>query len=247
MADWQYYDCTDKQGQLQVILVDLDYQRRADIQRDRPWLMLVTVGHRGIEFSGGLDEVQRKVVGVMASWGQGVLVARVDRANASELWFYGRIANDPIAAIKAVMDTRSAVFTCVLEDKSWNGYRTSVLPHTPIQVQQVINGQIVRRLIERGDDVRQPRSIQHAFAFSVADRIPVFVAILDREGFANVRKADSNDAVHRFMVICEQRLPNLSIKAINATTKTLMEIATPFDARYDGWGSEVTKGAIVNR
>jgi hypothetical protein len=103
------------------------------------------------------------------------------------------------------------------------------------------NGDVLRRMIARGDDLNRPRIVDFTQIFPTEAAARAFAAKAEAEGlFALVEMTETTEDLPWDVVVEHALAPDHA--AITALERRLAEMAEGFGGRADGWGCEVVTG-----
>jgi hypothetical protein len=92
------------------------------------------------------------------------------------------------------------------------------------------NGDVLRRLLEDGDDLRKPRDVDFSVAFPNSRSAKAFARLAEAQG----HRARLEGHEPRDVTIVRNMLPTHA--GITAFEDELDRLATPLGGRNDGWG-----------
>lgn len=235
--EWEYYESINALGESEVMLVNLQFQDQDMIRARHEWLILLLVEHQHLDRIGGVAGAQRLIKTVLERAVHLQYVARTDRRNASEFWMYLDRSYDPTADLRSSFGPGPKFFSNVRHDPNWTAYFQHLLPQTPSQFQQVLNGKTFKELRRRGDDSERSHTLRHRIKFRDVEGFSKCKAILEKHGFAAENVYQSGGVA----VIFRQMLPKLSLVAVNEATINLVALADRFHGKYDGWETEALR------
>ena len=97
------------------------------------------------------------------------------------------------------------------------------------------NADVLRRMVQDGDDLSIARDIDFSVVFPTEDSATKFSDIFRVQGLsAKVEEANCAPGLPWDVVVVRNMVPTNA--AISAFELHLQEAATPFDGRNDGWG-----------
>ena len=158
-----------------------------------------------------------------------------------ELWFYTQnaeaLAKTCEEALQAFEGYQSGYN--IAEDPEWEDYFGFLYPDE-FSYQTMQNRKVLMQLEKNGDKMEVPREIDHFFYFKEAAQQQAFAKEAEAKGFkvrfnndefVEDRKAEGKE--YPYMVEATREDSPL---AINDIVWDLLELASPFEGNYDGWG-----------
>lgn len=158
-----------------------------------------------------------------------------------ELWFYTQnaktLAKTCEEALQAFEGYQSGYN--IAEDPEWEDYFGFLYPDE-FSYQTMQNRKVLMQLEKNGDKMEVPREIDHFFYFKEAAQQQAFAKEVEVKGFkvrfnndefVEDRKAEGKE--YPYMVEATREDSPL---AINDIVWDLLELASPFEGNYDGWG-----------
>ena len=158
-----------------------------------------------------------------------------------ELWFYTQnaeaFAKTCEEALQAFEGYQSGYN--IAEDPEWEDYFNFLYPDE-FSYQTMQNRKVLMQLEKNGDKMEVPREIDHFFYFKEAAQQQAFAKEAEAKGFkvrfnndefVEDRKAEGKE--YPYMVEATREDSPL---AINDIVWDLLELASPFEGNYDGWG-----------
>ena len=172
----------------------------------------------------------------------GAVLAGVVRSEGFlELWFY---TQNPEALAKTCEDALQTFEGYqsgynIAEDPEWEDYFDFLYPDE-FSYQTMQNRKVLMQLEKNGDKMEVPREIDHFFYFKEAAQQQAFAKEAEAKGFkvrfnddefVEDRKAEGKE--YPYMVEASREDSPLDIDDI---VWDLLELASPFEGNYDGWG-----------
>ena len=158
-----------------------------------------------------------------------------------ELWFYTQnaeaLAKTCEEALQAFEGYQSGYN--IAEDPEWEDYFGFLYPDE-FSYQTMQNRKVLMQLEKNGDKMEVPREIDHFIYFKEADQQQAFAKEAEAKGFkvrfnddefVEDRKAEGKE--YPYMVEATREDSPLAIDDI---VWDLLELASPFEGNYDGWG-----------
>lgn len=96
------------------------------------------------------------------------------------------------------------------------------------------NGRVLRDMASSGDDLSKERDIDFSIIFSDQSSAENFCQIASKEGWATDLDEPDTEAGEWDVTVTTMMLPNHS--AISAMEERLLDLASSFGGRLDGWG-----------
>ena len=158
-----------------------------------------------------------------------------------ELWFYTQnaeaLAKTCEEALQAFEGYQSGYN--IAEDPEWEDYFDFLYPDE-FSYQTMQNRKVLMQLEKNGDKMEVPREIDHFIYFKEAAQQQAFAKEAEAKGFkvrfnddefVEERKAEGKE--YPYMVEATREDSPLAIDDI---VWDLLELASPFEGNYDGWG-----------
>ena len=172
----------------------------------------------------------------------GAVLAGVVRSEGFlELWFYTQnaktLAKTCEEALQAFQGYESGYN--IAEDPEWEDYFGFLYPDE-FSYQTMQNRKVLMQLEKNGDKMEVPREIDHFIYFKEAAQQQAFAKEAEAKGFkvrfnddefVEERKAEGKE--YPYMVEATREDSPLDI---NDIVWDLLELASPFEGNYDGWG-----------
>ena len=172
----------------------------------------------------------------------GAVLAGVVRSEGFlELWFYTQNAKTLAKTCEEALQTFEGYQSGynIAEDPEWEDYFGFLYPDE-FSYQTMQNRKVLMQLEKNGDKMEVPREIDHFFYFKEAAQQQAFAKEAEAKGFkvrfnndefVEDRKAEGKE--YPYMVEATREDSPL---AINDIVWDLLELASPFEGNYDGWG-----------
>ena len=170
-----------------------------------------------------------------------VLAGVVKSEGFLELWFYTQnaeaLAKTCEEALQAFEGYQSGYN--IAEDPEWEDYFGFLYPDE-FSYQTMQNRKVLMQLEKNGDKMEVPREIDHFIYFKEAAQQQAFAKEAEAKGFkvrfnddefVEDRKAEGKE--YPYMVEATREDSPLNIDDI---VWDLLELASPFEGNYDGWG-----------
>ena len=170
-----------------------------------------------------------------------VLAGVVKSEGFLELWFYTQNAEALAKTCEEALQTFEGYQSGydIAEDPEWEDYFGFLYPDE-FSYQTMQNRKVLMQLEKNGDKMEVPREIDHFFYFKEAAQQQAFAKEAEAKGFkvrfnddefVEDRKAEGKE--YPYMVEATREDSPLAIDDI---VWDLLELASPFEGNYDGWG-----------
>nr|WP_314999412.1 DUF695 domain-containing protein [uncultured Capnocytophaga sp.] len=170
-----------------------------------------------------------------------VLAGVVKSEGFLELWFYTQNAEALAKTCEDALQTFEGYQSGynIAEDPEWEDY-FGFLYLDEFSYQTMQNRKVLMQLEKNGDKMEVPREIDHFIYFKEAAQQQAFAKEAEAKGFkvrfnddefVEDRKAEGKE--YPYMVEATREDSPL---AINDIVWDLLELASPFEGNYDGWG-----------
>lgn len=172
----------------------------------------------------------------------GAVLAEVVKSEGFlELWFYTQNAEALAKTCEDALQTFEGYQSGynIAEDPEWEDYFGFLYPDE-FSYQMMQNRKVLMQLEKNGDKMEVPREIDHFFYFKEAAQQQAFAKEAEAKGFkvrfnddefVEDRKAEGKE--YPYMVEATREDSPLAIDDI---VWDLLELASPFEGNYDGWG-----------
>ena len=158
-----------------------------------------------------------------------------------ELWFYTQNAEDLAKTCEEALQAFEGYQSGynIAEDPEWEDYFGFLYPDE-FSYQTMQNRKVLMQLEKNGDKMEVPREIDHFIYFKEAAQQQAFAKEAEAKGFkvrfnddefVEDRKAEGKE--YPYMVEATREDSPLNIDDI---VWDLLELASPFEGNYDGWG-----------
>ena len=170
-----------------------------------------------------------------------VLAGVVKSEGFLELWFYTQNAEALAKTCEEALQTFEGYQSGynIAEDPEWEDYFGFLYPDE-FSYQTMQNRKVLMQLEKNGDKMEVPREIDHFIYFKEAAQQQAFAKEAEAKGFkvrfnddefVEERKAEGKE--YPYMVEATREDSPLAIDDI---VWDLLELASPFEGNYDGWG-----------
>ncbi len=165
-------------------------------------------------------------------------VGRITSQGRREFFYYGKSAEGFDAALQLVRPKfpNYEITWQDQEDRDWALYFDLLFP-SELDMQSIQNRRLVDKLAESGDDLSQPRDIDHFAYFPSQHAREQFLKEVGGEGFSvKLTEAKEPDAEFRFGVQLTRR-DRVDLESIDGLAIDLFVRASACGGEYDGWGA----------
>ena len=180
-------------------------------------------------------------IGEKAEAAGAVLVSVIKSEGVLELWFYCDNAETLVDICQKTLGNFEGYLyqDFSVEDPEWEDYFGFLYPDE-FSYQTMQNRKVLMQLEKNGDKMEVPREIDHFIYFKEAAQQQAFAKEAEAKGFkvrfnddefVEDRKAEGKE--YPYMVEATREDSPLNIDDI---VWDLLELASPFEGNYDGWG-----------
>ncbi|WP_315045313.1 DUF695 domain-containing protein [Capnocytophaga sputigena] len=180
-------------------------------------------------------------IGEKAEAAGAVLVSVIKSEGVLELWFYCDNAETLVDICQKTLGNFEGYLyqDFSVEDPEWEDYFGFLYPDE-FSYQTMQNRKVLMQLEKNGDKMEVPREIDHFIYFKEAAQQQAFAKEAEAKGFkvrfnddefVEERKAEGKE--YPYMVEATREDSPLDIDDI---VWDLLELASPFEGNYDGWG-----------
>lgn len=240
--DWDFY-VAPVDDHMASIFVDLSLIDSAP-EASRTRLLRVAVPLKSPRDDGlsdddetdALYEVEDALFSAVARGLGSRYVGRVTNNGRREFFYYASSAEGFDAALQLVRPKfpQYEFSWQDQEDRDWSLYLDLLYP-SDIDLQTIQNRRVVESLAENGDDLSQPRRVDHWAYFPTEHSREQFVKQVASEGFAiTLSEVEEPDAEFRFRAHLIRR-DRVDLDTIDALAIDLYLRATNCGGEYDGW------------
>jgi uncharacterized protein (TIGR01619 family) len=127
----------------------------------------------------------------------------------------------------------------IRHDAKWEGYLDFLYPNVENQ-EQMSNQILVLQLQENGDNLSQPRKIDHWIYFDNAEERDAFEKFVVDDGF-QIEGKELKESLDKPYSLHISRVDNVDLKSISKVTLELRRKAIQMNAEYDGWETFIIK------
>ena len=226
-------------------LVSADPQRRVELLTDlsmreglRIYLDGDIPGFDPIPGDRSLAAIEDELAGALQAGGAAIYAGRCTTSGSRDFYFYTDAPSACADRAAGVMADHAAYQYALghRPDPAWTVYFDFLYPG-PQDLQRIFNRRVVALLQENGDEISQPRWIDHRAYLPGRAAAETLLADLSAQGFSIVTAPE--DSAERIAVDFK-RIDQPD--AIDAVVLPLVAIITSLGGSYDGWGCEVETG-----
>jgi uncharacterized protein (TIGR01619 family) len=247
--DWDFYLSTVDDHPASVF-VDLKQIETAP-DESRPWLLRVSVpmksprddGLTDREEADLLDAIEDELFAAVARILRARYIGRITTQGAREHFYYGSSAAGFAEGVaKAMLRFPQNEAACRDQaDPQWETYSNLLFP-SDLDLQSIHNRRLVNQLTENGDDLSQPRDIDHWLYFPSEESRDQFLVQIAGNGFRAESFLDKEtDVPFRFGVRLI-RSDRVELETIDGIVTDLLLRAENSGGAYDGWAAPVVRG-----
>ena len=180
-------------------------------------------------------------IGEKAEAAGAVLVSVIKSEGVLELWFYCDNAETLVDICQKTLGNFEGYLyqDFSVEDPEWEDYFDFLYPDE-FSYQTMQNRKVLMQLEKNGDKMEVPREIDHFIYFKEAAQQQAFAKEAEAKGFKvllsdekTVEERKAKNYTHPYTVQATREDSPLDI---NDIVWDLLELASPFEGEYDGWG-----------
>lgn len=125
----------------------------------------------------------------------------------------------------------------VLQESSWSAYSEFLYPNK-YNYQQIGNNDVIRQLMQAGDDPSKPRMLEHMLYFKTdEDRTSALAEAIAAKFKLISQEVDKN---HDYAYTLEIGFES-PLQEVHPQTYYLVDLAEKHNGKYDGWQSEIKR------
>ncbi|MEY5049488.1 MAG: hypothetical protein RLZZ175_2847 [Bacteroidota bacterium] len=249
VENWDFYLCNIDDN-ISSIYLDLGLHNIAPINNKNTMLWISVKmqnpNEAGLSSSAEcdvLDEIENSICNKILNIFDSIYIGRITSDNHRDFNFYLNGDNlDFEIEIKNAMsnfpDYEFAFGT--LEDENWEHYFDFMYPN-PSQIQCMKNRRVVEVLEENGDDLTQPREVDHWIYFNTIEDRTKYVEEVKNEGFTIVNETKLDDRKEMPYSLQISRFDNVDLNSVNDYVLYLWALAEEYNGDYDGWETSIEK------
>ncbi|MFN0054534.1 MAG: DUF695 domain-containing protein [Planctomycetales bacterium] len=233
-----------------MVFVDLGQIEHAP-DPQLPWLVQVTVALKSGRDDGLADEDETEELyavedALFATLSRGLrarYVGRVTTQGQRTHYYYAQGANDFAGGVAQAMAHHPQYeYTCRDgADEGWESYINLLYP-SDLDMQSIQNRRLVDLLVEQGDDLSQPRDVDHWLYFPSEESRDQFLLQIAGTAFqVDASLTDEAHAEFRYALRLT-RQDRVDLESIDGLVSDLLLRARECGGEYDGWESAVVSG-----
>ncbi|CAN5677916.1 DUF695 domain-containing protein [soil metagenome] len=128
----------------------------------------------------------------------------------------------------------------IKNDANWEAYLTFLYPNEET-FEYMTNDKVIRNLTKEGDDLSQPRQVDHWAYFKTEEERDQFSSFALKEKFKIENKTTVDNSILKYGLQFS-RIDNVQINNISKITINLRQEAKRLNGQYDGWETFVIRG-----
>lgn len=125
-------------------------------------------------------------------------------------------------------------------DSSWSTYLNYMFPSEEI-MQTISNRAVIENLQSHGDNLELTRPVDHWIYFQNENDSTNFLNAVNGLGFEIVNQTYLAEPAHHPYQLQISRIDPVDLHSIDACTLQLWKLAQQFNAKYDGWETQIIK------
>jgi hypothetical protein len=247
--DWEFH-LTPVDGHPASIFVDLERKETAP-DAGRPWLLRACVTLQSPSENGIGDRDEAEVLFaiedelfIALARGLGArYVGRITTQGRREHFYYGPSAEgfaDAMAAVREKFPLYELTHRASL-DRGWAVYSDVLYPGA-LELQTIRTRRNVDRLIQEGDDLTEPREVEHWARFPTEEARDRFLLQIAGNHFRSDACTPDPHALDRPFGVHLVRRDRVDFETIDAIAIDLFFRAASCEGTYDGWHAPVIRG-----
>lgn len=242
--DWEFYIAPIDDHPASVF-VDLKQIETAP-DGTRPWLLRAVVRMNAPRDDGltdpdevhVLDAIEDALFAAVVRSLRARYVGRITTRGAREHFYYAASgAGFSEAVATAQLRFPQYTFECFDQaDPRWETYATVLFPGE-LDLQSIHNRRVVSRLSENGDDLSQPRNVEHWIYFPSEESRDQFLVQIAGNGFRAESFLDEDSSVTFRFGVRLIRSDRVDLETIDGLVTDLFLRAKSCGGEYDGWST----------
>ncbi len=239
----EYYTYTNEDGKAVKTETDLGLLDE-DLQEYRPWLGWVFIKIHSPDEAGWCSTPECDLLLGLQNDLTGLLKEQRDAINSGvrmqdgwlELFFYLPTAKKFANTAAEVMRGygKYSFETGTSKDANWNHYRRELYPDA-LMLQQIKSRIIIDELLAAGDDLSQPREVEHYLFCQTEAQIGRVAEALSASGFVLKEMIDQEGEFSYGVIL--RKSHELSEKSLMELTRGLQEAVQSEHGIYEGWST----------
>lgn len=155
-----------------------------------------------------------------------------------ELYFYALNSKNLLEPIKSYLIESKLIFeNGVVRDTKWDFYTANLMPNE-LEYCFMESQKIVDILEEEGDNIKEPREVEHYAMFETDSQKQRFVESMEEKGYKFKDDISTDECEHGVALVKEH---NLEEETIRETIKELYEAAKIEHAYYELWSTTLVE------
>ncbi|OXM13040.1 DUF695 domain-containing protein [Paenibacillus herberti] len=190
-----------------------------------------------------LEKLEQRLEDAVSAEGEANYIGRINTPKRLEYYYY--ISDNALLnSLKAMLGQHQEyrLHYYAKPDPDWSFYRY-MLPDA-LEELLIHNAQMVYALLNRGDDIRQPRNVYHWLLFRDSDERKMMRMKLEGMGY-RIEEGKSGEPEPEYpypLVI--SRFEDVRLETVNGRVDELYRMLGGNGGKYDGWGSVMKQPAI---
>lgn len=241
---WDYYFCNNKKGVNEITALNLALNEIAPI-KNKPNHAGVTIRANDLHTDSHSIQKEWKTVSKIAyalankvkADNNSIVIARqaVTENNTIHLYCSDTdILKDSVSSVMSEFADYQFEIDFI-EDKDWKVY--SELYPSERQFQSMGNRQVILQLLEKGDDLSEPREVEHTIFFKTKADRKRFLNKIQKKGFSvNDKFTEDSIKGHPFGLLIS-RVDKVDFKSVDEYVLELWKLAKQCKGFYDGWAT----------
>ncbi|OEY95727.1 hypothetical protein BJD20_14550 [Acinetobacter proteolyticus] len=246
--NWDFYMC-DIDGQPASYFLNLALTRIAPIS-DRSTLLRVEIqmnhsredGLSSNEEFDLLIELEDQIIPALTTRLPTLYVGRLTHNHLRYFYFYCKDGIDVDSFIHKIMQSYpdySYHFSQKV-DSDWSTYFDYMYPTEEI-IQSISNRSVIEELLNHGDNLEVERPVDHWIYFQNDTDRAVFSKTIQSLGFEIIQQGQVEGSQNFHYQLQVSRKDSVNQESIDACTTQLCRLAQQFNAKYDGWETQIIR------
>jgi len=243
MSDhWDIY-FTTIEDQFASVVLDMDIWKEVD-QCKFPFPIALRIEIQNPSESGVPVDQEAELINELEDMiineieGIGYNVGRVTTNGIRDLFFYFNNSFDLNSLAKPLFKEYGYnIGTFNLDEEEPWGFYFGFLYPNKYEIQHMGNRSVLDNLRESGDSLEDPRRVEHWIEF---DDITDKIEFIKKVKSLNFKIEDEQEATDE-IILQIYRTDRVDPQSINDITDMFVELVEEFNARYDGWETQVIK------
>ncbi|NNP69657.1 DUF695 domain-containing protein [Acinetobacter sp. Ac_5812] len=246
--NWDFYMC-DIDGQPASYFLNLALTRIAPIS-DRSTLLWVEIqmnhsredGLSSSEEFDHLIELEDQIIPALTTRLPALYVGRLTHNHLRYFYFYCKDGINVHPIIHKIMQSYPR-YSCHFgqkADSDWSTYFDYMYPTEEI-MQSISNRSVIEELLNHGDNLEVERPIDHWIYFQNDTDRTVFAKAILSLGFEIIQQGQVEGSENFHYQLQISRKDSVNQQSIDACTTQLNKLAQQFNAKYDGWETQIIR------